>query len=258
MTSQARSPNSREMEDKYDFEEKGNGPPVILLHGLFGTLSNWEHTLDFFSDKYRVISLQFPLYAKTFHTIETLTDYLAGFVEFLGLERLAIFGNSLGGHVALNYTLRESDKVACLVLAGSGGLFERGFDKNLKIHPDRKYLKQKIQEVFYDPTYATEEQIREVEWVISTTRRKLSLVKIAKSARGYNMHDLLPQIKCPVCLVWGKEDKITPLNTAQTFKERLANAHLVYISECGHAPIIERPEEFNRHALAFLESLPYP
>ena len=107
------------------------------------------------------------------------------------------------------------------------------------------------------PGCYSEEQIEEVESVISTTRRKLSLVKLAKSARGYNMHDLLPQIKCPVFLVWGKEDRITPPEVAQTFKERLADAHLVYIDKCGHAPIIERPEEFNRHAMNFLESIPY-
>ena len=101
----------------FNFLDKGEGEPLILLHGLIGELSNWDAVVDYFSKQYRVIIPALPIYSIPVRKLglETLTDFLESFVDFLALDQINLMGNSLGGHIGLIYALRRKEKVKRLV-----------------------------------------------------------------------------------------------------------------------------------------------
>lgn len=231
---------------------------ILLLHGLFGRVTNWESTWRYYSPRYRVGALDFDLYnpKAQFHNIDSLTKLTLKFMDRHQIESAAVFGNSLGGHVALKLALEHPDRVVALVLCGSAGLVERGYSQ-VPSAPTVEYAKQRISEVFYDQKFATEELFMEVYTVIQSTRNKLRIIKLARSSRNMNMLDHLPEIATPTLLVWGNQDGITPPEVGRTFAEKMPNAQICFIDECGHAPNIEKPDELNVAADRFLHDLGY-
>ena len=239
-------------------EKTGEVKTIILLHGLFGSITNWESTSRFFSDKYKVAAVDFNLGdpAAPYHSIDSLTDMTVETMDRNGVQRAAVFGNSLGGHVALNLAYRFPERVTALVLTGSAGLVERSFGF-MPPRPGREYLLMRIREVFCDQSFATEELAEEVYQILTSVRNKLRIIRIARSSRKLNMTELLPHLNVPTLLVWGKEDTITSPETAKVFAEKIPGAELIFLDECGHAPNIEKPEELNAAAEAFLNEIGY-
>src|SRR6185436_17108391 len=113
-------------ESGFKYVDEGQGNILLLLHGLFGALSNWEGVVSRFSKKFRVVIPMLPIYEMPIKEagLEGLRKFVEDFVAFKKLEDLIIMGNSLGGHVGLLYTLKNSGKVKKLILTGSSGLFE--------------------------------------------------------------------------------------------------------------------------------------
>ena len=137
---------------KYDFIQKGTGRPIIMLHGMFGRASNWEGIIEPLSRDHRILALDLPYLElkKDDCNITFLTDYISGFMDSQGLDKAVCMGNSLGGHIALDMALRDPERVEALILTGSSGLFERGFENGLQIHPTKEYLHEKIGEVILE------------------------------------------------------------------------------------------------------------
>src|SRR3954463_2451055 len=115
-------------ENGFKFVDEGQGRVLLLLHGLFGALSNWEGVVNRFSKNFRVLIPMLPIYEMPIREagLEGLRKFTEEFVAMMKLENITIMGNSLGGHVGLLYTLNNPTKVAKLVLTGSSGLFESG------------------------------------------------------------------------------------------------------------------------------------
>ena len=113
-------------EGKFKYIEEGEGPNLLLLHGLFGALSNWDVVINEFKKNFRIFIPMLPLYDLPFRKIglDALVDHLEGFVDIKRLDNIILMGNSLGGHVALIYTLRRQETLKKLILTGSSGLFE--------------------------------------------------------------------------------------------------------------------------------------
>src|SRR5690242_20267908 len=107
-------------ENGYKYVEEGQGPVLLLLHGLFGALSNWEAVVSGFSDRYRVVIPMLPIYEMPIRDagLEGLSRFLKEFVDFKNLDNMILIGNSLGGHVGLLYTLNNQEKVQKLILTG--------------------------------------------------------------------------------------------------------------------------------------------
>ncbi len=234
--------------------EKGeNGPPMLLLHGLFGALSNWDSVIPKFAEYSNPIALHFPLL--TGHKTEVKVKALAAFTDFFvrkrKLQPAIICGNSLGGHVALRLALARPDMVDCLILSGSSGLYEHTVD-SLPIRPGEKFVREHMSKVFYNQEFVTENAIQEIVDILKSKTRTLNLVHAAKSAKRDNMQNLLSQIKCPILLLWGENDTVTDLEVAETFHKLLPNSTLVTIPKCGHAPMIEHPQWFAEEVKKFL------
>lgn len=232
----------------HKYIERGEGPVLLVLHGLFGALSNFHGVLDEFSKDYKVVIPMMPIYdlplLKT--NVKELAGYIHEFVTFKGYKTVSLLGNSLGGHVSLVYTVAHPEKVEALILTGSSGLYENAFGGSFPRREDKAYIRKKVETTFYDPATASEELVQEVFEIINDRNKLVRILAIAKSAIRHNMKDDLPSINAPVCLIWGREDGVTPPEVADEFHELLPNSELFWIEKCGHAPMMEHPKQFNQ------------
>lgn len=233
---------------KFKYVEEGQGEPLILLHGLFGALSNFKDLFDYFKQTHRVIIPMLPLYDLSLleTSVSGLQRHVAKFVEAKEIDKFHLLGNSLGGHIALVYTLKHQDKVQTLTLTGSSGLFENGMGETYPKRGDYDFIKRKTELTFYDPSVATTELVDEVYNIVNNRIKALKIISLAKSAIRHNLGDELMEIKMPTCLIWGKNDTITPPVVAEEFKKLLTNSELHWIDKCGHAAMMEVPHEFNK------------
>lgn len=242
---------------KFKYVEAGEGEPLVLLHGLFGALSNFQDLFDYFKKDYKVIIPMLPLFDLGLDTgVTALTKYVQKFIEARGFDKVHLLGNSLGGHVALIYTLKFPEKVHSLILTGSSGLFENGMGETYPKRGDYDYIKKKTELTFYDPNIATKELVDEVYGIVNNRLKAIKVIALAKSAIRHNLSDELKDIKAPTCLIWGKNDTVTPPMVAEEFKKLITHAELNWINECGHAPMMEKPQEFNEVLLPFLKKHP--
>lgn len=247
-------------QEKFKFIEEGDGEPLLLLHGLFGALSNFEHLIKYFRGNYKVIVPLLPLFdLDIFHTtVGGLEKYVQRFIEAKGYSNIHLLGNSLGGHVALVHILKHPENIKSLTLTGSSGLFENGMGDSYPKRGDREYIKKKTQLTFYNPEMASEELVDEVFEITNTRIKVIKIIALAKSAIRSNLGEELNQIKQPVLLIWGNNDTITPPFVGREFNRLIPNSELYFIDKCGHAPMMEVPHEFNEILNRFLSKIRKP
>jgi pimeloyl-ACP methyl ester carboxylesterase len=234
-------------EGTYRFVEEGEGEVLLLLHGLFGALSNWKEVIDRFSGKYKVVIPMMPIYDMPVlsTSVKGLAKFIEGFVEFKGYKNMTVLGNSLGGHVALVYALKNQHNMHCMVLTGSSGLYENAMGGTYPKRGDYEYIKKKVEYTFYDPATATKDLVDEVFEITNDRMKVLKTLAMAKSAIRHNMRKELDKIQVPVCLIWGKNDNVTPPEVAEEFLQLLPDAELHWLDKCGHAAMMELPHAFN-------------
>lgn len=242
-------------EGKFKYLEKGNGKPIVILHGLFGALSNFTDVIEHFSPNYRVIVPLMPLYTQPLlHTgVGSLAKFIEEFLEFKKLGKVILLGNSLGGHVTLVTTKNRPDLVDAMVLTGSSGLYENAFGGSFPRREDKDYIRNKIAVTFYDPEMVTDELVDETFEIVKDRGKLIKVLALAKSAIRHNMREQLAKYTMPVCLIWGKNDTITPPEVAEEFHAELPVSDLYWIDKCGHAPMMEHPQEFNEILAAWLK-----
>ena len=242
-------------EKGFKYIDEGEGEVLILLHGLMGALSNWDDVVAEFKKDYRVIIPLLPLYDLPLLTtgVKTLAKFVHKFVKHKGLSNITVLGNSLGGHVGLIYTLNHPEEVKALVLTGSSGLYENAFGGSFPRRESYDFIKEKVEFTFYDPATATKELVDEVYQMVNDRIKVIKILAMAKSAIRHNMSKDIHNIKVPVCLIWGRNDKITPPDVANEFHQLLPNSELNWVDHCGHAPMMERPVEFNIYLKKFLD-----
>jgi len=241
---------------KFRWVEEGNGEPLILLHGLFGALSNFKDLVEGFKATHRVIIPILPLYDLTLleTSVSGLAKYVSKFIEFKELGQVHLLGNSLGGHVGLVYTLKHPEHVKTLILTGSSGLFENGMGETYPKRGDYEFIRKKTELTFYDPKVASKELVDEVYGIVNNRLKALKIIALAKSAIRHNLGDELQEIKAPTCLIWGKNDTITPPMVAEEFQKMIPHSELHWVDKCGHAAMMEVPDEFNIILRGFLDN----
>ena len=246
--------------DKFKFIEEGEGEPLVLLHGLFGALSNFRDLIEHFRTTHKVVVPMLPLFdLDIFHTsVGGLEKHVQKFIEARGYTNIHLLGNSLGGHVALVHTLKHPEKIKSLILTGSSGLFENGMGDSYPKRGDYEYIKKKTQLTFYDPEKATKELVDEVFEITNNRIKVIKIIALAKSAIRNNLGEELSQIKQPTLLIWGNNDTITPPFVAREFNRLIPNSELQFIDNCGHAPMMEVPDQFNSILDGFLNKLREP
>lgn len=246
--------------DKFRYIEEGTGEPLVLLHGLFGALSNFQSLIEYFRHHNKVIVPMLPLLdMDILHTsVGGLAKFVHKFLEARDLKDVHLLGNSLGGHVALVHILKHPERVKSLILTGSSGLFENGMGDSYPKRGDYEYIRKKTELTFYDPQTATKELVDEVYSITNNRLKVIKIIALAKSAIRNNLGEELNQIKQPALLIWGNNDTITPPFVAREFNKLIPNSELYFIDKCGHAPMMEVPDEFNVILHKFLKKLNEP
>ena len=236
-------------EGKFRYIEIGEGTPIIILHGLMGGLSNFQGVSEHFPEKgYKILIPELPIYEKPLPktNVKHFAKFLEKFIKFKGLSDVILLGNSLGGHIGLLHTKLYPETVKALVITGSSGLYESAMGDGYPRRGDYEFIKKKAQEVFYDPAVATKEIVDEVFATVNDRVKLIKTLAIAKSAIRHNMSKDLAKMQTPTCIIWGEDDTVTPPDVAELFDELLPDSDLFWIKKCGHAPMMEHPDEFNQ------------
>ena len=245
---------------KFSFIEEGNGEVLMLLHGLFGALSNFQDLIEHFKKNYTVVVPILPLLTMDLlsTTVGGLEKFVNRFIEHKKYNNIHLLGNSLGGHVGLVHILKHPEKIKSLILTGSSGLFENGMGDTYPKRGDKEYIRNKTAFTFYDPAMATEELVDEVFEITNNRMKVIKIIALAKSAIRNNLGDELKEIKQPTCLIWGNNDNVTPPFVGEEFHKLIPNSELHFIDKCGHAPMMEVPQEFNKILDTFLSKINSP
>lgn len=243
-------------EGEFSYLEIGEGTPIVILHGLMGGLSNFDGVASFFPEKeYKVLMPELPIYSMSLlnTNVKNFAKYVSRFIDHLGYSEVILLGNSLGGHIALLCTRMYPEKVKGLVITGSSGLYESAMGESYPKRGNYDYIKKKAEDVFYDPAVATKEIVDDVFATVNDRNKLIRTLAIAKSAIRHNMKKDLPKMHNPTCIIWGRNDEVTPPNVAEEFHELLPDSDLYWIDKCGHAAMMEHPDKFNELLYAWLQ-----
>jgi pimeloyl-ACP methyl ester carboxylesterase len=243
--------------EKFRYIEEGEGEPLVLLHGLFGALSNFADLIEYFRRYNKVVVPMLPLFElDILHTtVGGLEKFVYKFIEAKDYKNVHLLGNSLGGHVGILHALKHPERIKSLTLTGSSGLFENGMGDTYPKRGDYEYIKKKTELTFYDPSKATKELVDEVYDIVNSRLKVIKIIALAKSAIRNNLGEELSQIKQPTLLIWGNNDTITPPFVGREFNKLIPNSELHFVDKCGHAPMMEVPAEFNEILHKFLTKL---
>jgi len=248
--------NNLQTDGKFSYLEKGEGTPIVILHGLMGGLSNFDGVVDFFPNKgYKILIPELPLYNMSLlqTSVQTFAKFIRDFIKHQNLGKVILLGNSLGGHIALLATKMYPELIKGLVITGSSGLYENAMGESYPRRGDYEFIKKKAQNVFYDPAVATKEIVDEVYVTVSDRNKLIKTLAIAKSAIRHNMAKDLPKMKTPTCIIWGRDDNVTPPEVAEDFNKLLPDSDLYWIDKCGHAAMMEHPDLFNELLYSWLQ-----
>ena len=236
-------------------ETQGGNQDVLMLHGLFGSMSNFKYLIEEFGDKFNIIVPILPILTapKEEVGLDGLLKFINGFVNYKGFKNLHVLGNSLGGHLAQIFALANPEKIKSLTLTGSSGLFENPMGSSWPRRESYDYVKGKVESTFFDPKMAKKDMVDEVFKIVNDRAKVIRIVITAKSALRHNLAEKLHSIVSPTLLVWGKQDEITPPFVAEKFDELLPNSTLVFLDECGHAAMMEQPSAFNSAFGSFMK-----
>lgn len=261
------------------YHEAGQGAPLLLLHGSGPGVTGWRNfrgNLGVFAEDFRCLILEFPGFGVSDdfggHPMVTALEAVGRFVDALGLDRVDIIGNSMGGGVALNYAIAQPNKVGKLVTIGGIGknIFSPGPGEGIKLlqefteNPTRSRLIEWLHSMVYDPALVTEELIEE-RWTQATdpetldsARRMYSKAAFTAMVRAMEASDapppwaMLHKVKAPTLLTWGRDDRVSPLDMALIPMRTIPRAELHVFPNCGHWAMIEQKEAFESAVRAFL------
>ena len=236
----------------------GSGSPLLVLHGAGGN-PGWMPYHEALSEHFTVYAPSHPGYDHTARPpwVSTMTDvahFYLGFMRVLGLERPSILGFSMGGWIAAEIAAMRSDRLRGLVLVDAVGIRPRG-------EPIAEVLMAPPQEVqklaYYDlsqappePTLTPEEQA--VQW---SNREMASRLCWKPYMHNPKLPEYLRLVRVPTLIVWGRQDRIVPLECGEMYHAVLQGSTLHVIDQCGHAPHREKTQEFLQVTVRFLSPL---
>lgn len=219
---------------------------MVLLHGLLGEVDHWLPVLDTLRARYRAIAPTLPLFHPSFRStsVRSLVEFLIRLFDRLGIDSAVVGGDSLGGHLALQTALSHPERVSGVVIAGSSGLSERGAARFAPHRPTTAYVRGRMEQIFYDPAMVTAPWVEAVRTRLLNREVALRFVRFARATRSETLEQGLGGVCAPTLILWGREDRVTPMHVARRFHSGIQGSRLVVLDRCGHAPMIERPVEF--------------
>lgn len=238
-------------------DRMGEGRTLVVLNGLLGLNQHWFPMLAPLTDRVEAMLIQPPILEMRGKgaTVPGVASLVISVLESVLEGPAMIMGNSLGGHIALRIAHARPDLVSSLVLIGSSGLLERGFEKGVRHTPNPDWIYTKVRELFYKEESMLPGMVEMVHTELSRRPAARAFVKLGRSAKDDHLGSILGEIDVPTQLIWGRQDIVTPPSVAEEFARDLPDARLTWLDECGHAPHIELPQCVREILVDFLEHL---
>ncbi|MGC5255681.1 alpha/beta fold hydrolase [Gordonia sp. DT218] len=260
------------------YHEAGDGPPLLLLHGSGPGVSGWSNyqgNLPAFAEHFRTLILDFPGFGKSYSCDEnpmlTALPSVLDFLDGMGLDEVAVVGNSMGGNVASRLAAAHPERVRRLVTIGGIGtaVFSPSPPEGIKLlvqfvdHPTRENLMSWMESMVYDPAILTEEFV-ESRWktasdpaALADVRRlfnagSLAGMRVRNGAAVVNQIETLTKIQAPTLITWGRDDRVTPLDSSLMPMRLIPTCELHVFHNCGHWAMIERKDEFESTVIPYL------
>ncbi|MEM7034448.1 MAG: alpha/beta fold hydrolase, partial [Chloroflexota bacterium] len=256
----------------------GDGPPVILVHGILRFAEEWMLNLATLAQNYRVYVPDLIGHGKTDkpeidYRFDQLTGFLNDFMETMGIERATLVGHSMGGGICLGHTLLHPEKVDKLILVSSAG-FGRDVHAALRLatipllakvlsKPRRLIISQAFRQILYDHSLITDELVDfayEMFYLPGAREAVLKLIQTNLTLGGLRrelldeVDEALPTLEAPTLLIWGRQDPVIPSRHSYKAIEWIKNAQLRILDECAHFPMWEHPEVFNALVQEFIHT----
>ena len=238
---------------------------LVLLHGLGASAERWLDVCPQLSKHFRliipdIIGFGYSDKPAVEYTIDFFIEFFEGFLKNLNIHKPYIVGSSFGGHLGAEFAIRFNSRVERLALAAPAGVMRSStqvLDQYIMaaLYPTFDNAKRAFTNMAYDPNTVTEDTVRDF-----VNRMRLPNAKYAFMSTLLGIRDSpklsgrLSKIQARTLLIWGNNDKMIPLQYSKEFGE-IPMHELVVINECGHTPYVEKPEEFNRSVLKFLNSV---
>ena len=236
----------------------GNGPPIVLLHGLLGTNEHWSQTARELAQTHRVVSLEVPVLDLEGRdcSVAGLQTIIEDLIREADIDHAIIAGNSLGGHVAAKLAIERPEWIVGLILMGASGLQERATGSEVVTTPSRDWLADRFGVMFHDRhRHMTDADLDRAFGLLSDRRKVRAFVRLCRSSRMDGLAEKLACLTMPTLLIWGRNDVVTPPEAAAGFARAIPHARIRWIDRCGHAPMIEHPVELAEAIGSFAESL---
>ena len=262
------------------YHEAGEGPVLLLLHGSGPGVTGWRNfrgNLAFFAEHFRCLVLEFPGFGVSDdfggHPMLDAQSAVPAFVDALGLDRVDIIGNSMGGGVGINFAINHPDRIGKLVTIGGIGtnIYSPGPSEGIRLlqefteDPTRQRLVDWLNSMVYDPALVTETLIEE-RWELATDPETLAsarrmygkaafaaMTKMMRNADFPLPWAIMHKVKAPTLLTWGRDDRVSPLDMSLIPMRTIPNAELHVFPNCGHWVMIEQKQAFESTALSFLQ-----
>ncbi|MDV2477047.1 alpha/beta fold hydrolase [Rhodococcus zopfii] len=253
------------------YHDIGEGKPVVLLHGSGPGVSawaNWRHAIPELGKSARVLALDLVGFGATErpatvkYSLRTWTDHVWSFLDELGLDKVSVIGNSLGGRIAMQMAEDNQDRLERLVLMGSPGVgmtVTEGLQALRNYEPSPDAMRSLLKDYFaVDKSIITDDLVR-IRYEASAApgaHEAYRLMFFHPDHEGSKLgisEEQVRAITVPTLLVHGREDQVVPVDIAWRMLDLLPNGDLHVFSRCGHWTQIERADEFNRVVADFLE-----
>ena len=257
-----------------NYIEMGEGPPLLLIHGLAGSWQNWLETIPYFARTRRVLAPDLPGFGDSPLPPEKISipgygRLLDHFCTSLGAERGSVIGNSMGGFIAAEVAIAHPQRVDKLVLVSAAGItaehqrneralaLMRRFEAALawaSTHPKPNFLlrprgRQALRLVFAHPEKLPGPLLFEQ----AKGSGKPGFIDALDALSAYPLRDRLERISVPTLIIWGERDRLVPLRDADVFEELIPDARKIVYADTGHVSMLERPARFNQDVDDFLE-----
>jgi len=237
--------------------------PLLILHGLGGSIESWTNNIAFLSTKFRIIALDLPGFGlsdkpKISYSINFYVNFLEKFIKKVRISHFFVMGSSLGGHIALEFAIRNGKNVDKLILVSPAGCLPKTFKGtkelrkyiqivNAKSSKDVSRILTSIDNSMVSRSYADAIYNR-----LSSPGAKHGFMSALKgSAMAPRYNNKLARIDIDMLLIWGREDRMIPLRFIRPFMDH-GKSRIIILEKCGHRPHVENPKLFNKMVKDFL------
>ncbi|MGI9107752.1 MAG: alpha/beta fold hydrolase [Pyrinomonadaceae bacterium] len=259
------------------YQEKGDGPALVLIHGNNSSVYSWKDVFEPLATNFRVIALDLKGFGFTAkpggdYRVEAQAALVMRLLDQLGIERATLCGSSMGGAVALSCAVNYPGRVESLVLAGSSA-FNEGSSGGASLAPayvrwpyigaavtalaltSSALVRDGLRKSFYDQGKVTEERVAAYYRPLRT-RGGQRAARLVRDQRDYAaLEQSLAQIRQPTLLIWGAQDRLNLLADGKRLHAKMANSQLINYEHCGHLPQEEMPERFTRDVVEFIRKI---